>query len=133
MEQHLEITLENNLDELNYILESQFYTELLALKQNILKKSDNKNENKNENNWKCNKCSYIARHSSNLTSHYRLIHTEEKPWKCSICNKRFGRSDYLVKHERCHTGEKPHLCTICNKRFIQRSVLTKHLKRVHNK
>ena len=81
---------------------------------------------------KCDKCDYAARHSSNLTSHFRLIHTEEKPWKCSMCNKRFGRSDYLAKHQRCHTGEKPHICIICNKSFKQRSVFTKHLKRIHD-
>ena len=121
------ITLDQ-LDQLNHILDDELYDELVLLKQSILCIQNKKKKRL----YKCNKCDYTATHSSNLTSHYRLMHTSEKPWKCSICTKTFGRSDYLRKHMRCHTGEKPHICNICNKAFRQKSALSSHVKRLHS-
>ena len=125
MATHL-ITLDH-LDQLNHILDEKFYNQLVLLKQSV----DSKVNEQKKKIYKCNKCNYTASHSSNLTSHYRLIHTEEKPWKCKVCSKTFGRSDYLRKHERTHTGERPHSCNICGKSFKQRSALTSHLKHRH--
>jgi len=33
------------------------------------------------------------------------IHTKEKAYMCTICNKAFGRSDHLSKHLRTHEGK----------------------------
>ena len=50
-----------------------------------------------------------------LTRHIRAHHTFERPFRCKICNSRFGRSDYLKYHrERVHSPKakkklpKPH-------------------------
>lgn len=128
---HLAITLDN-LNELNHILDSEFYDKLVLLKQTMENSVKLNIKSHNDKLYKCHKCNYTAKHSSNLTSHFRLTHTEERPWKCMTCRKSFGRSDYLRKHMRCHTGEKPHICSICSRRFKQRSGYTSHLKHVHN-
>ena len=45
------------------------------------------------------------------------IHTNEKPYECDVCEKRFRESGTLKTHMRIHTNEKPYECDVCEKRF----------------
>ncbi|XP_074543345.1 uncharacterized protein LOC141803282 [Halichoeres trimaculatus] len=59
------------------------------------------------------------------------IDSEEKPFSCSECGKRFSHPGQLTTHTLIHTGEKPFSCSVCGKKFLYRRNLTRH-KRVHN-
>ena len=43
------------------------------------------------------------------------IHTNEKPYECDVCEKRFRQSGDLQRHKRMHTNEKPYECDVCEK------------------
>ncbi|XP_068115108.1 zinc finger protein 850-like [Hyperolius riggenbachi] len=57
---------------------------------------------------------------------HESIHTEEKPYSCSICRKAFVKKSHLITHQLIHTGEKPYSCSLCGKRFNDKSNLAKH-------
>ncbi|XP_042345342.1 zinc finger and SCAN domain-containing protein 12-like [Plectropomus leopardus] len=60
---------------------------------------------------------------------YHNNHSEEsrdKPYCCSVCEKRFSNCSHLAAHIRTHTGERPYRCDICRKTFITTSALNRH-------
>ena len=105
----------------------------------------------------CRKCDVRQKIFAHLLKKNKLAHTDEKPYQCDMCRKRFTersnlkthmltdegeRSDifecdvclkqftrrsYLKKHMLIHTGERPHKCDVCQKTFAQRSHLKSHL------
>ena len=75
-----------------------------------------------KNKWatKCTSKSNLRRHT--------LIHTDEKPFECQECGRKFKVNEALTWHKLVHTGEKPFGCGQCGF-WCQQSVdLTKHYK-----
>ncbi|GES61546.1 C2H2 type zinc finger domain protein [Aspergillus terreus] len=48
--------------------------------------------------------------------------------KCTICDRRFKKTEHFKRHERSHTKEKPYECNVCHKRFSRSDVLSRHAK-----
>ena len=71
---------------------------------------------------KCKVCGLVFKRSKYLERHM-TIHTGEKPYKCSFCDKKF-RTEYEHKmHELRHKGELPQ-CPVCGGRYV---ALRKHM------
>ncbi|RVE47659.1 hypothetical protein evm_007756 [Chilo suppressalis] len=93
-----------------------------------INKRDRKTDQK-ARQYNCSICDKRYTRSNDLSRHER-IHTEEKPYKCNICDKRFTETSSLCKHQRIHTGEKPYKCNVCDKRFAISDNLSRH-QRIH--
>ncbi|XP_072249361.1 uncharacterized protein [Leuresthes tenuis] len=52
--------------------------------------------------------------------------SKDKPYSCSVCEKRFSNCSHLAAHIRTHTGERPYRCEICSKTFVTTSALNRH-------
>ncbi|CAL8407013.1 unnamed protein product [Arctogadus glacialis] len=55
------------------------------------------------------------------------IHTDEKPYGCDECMKRFSRKGYLKRHMITHYGKKPYSCDKCTRRFLWHCELKLHM------
>ena len=56
----------------------------------------------------------------------------DKPYACSLCNKRFKRVQHKNRHFlSIHTNERPYPCNYCPKTFKRKEFLSKHYKRYH--
>ncbi|XP_022121203.2 zinc finger protein 37 isoform X1 [Pieris rapae] len=80
----------------------------------------------------CHLCGQVFMNALQLEAHTKGYHTKVKPFKCSICEKRFTQSGGLQQHMRMHTGARPYKCNFCNKGFTQKGGLDQHL-RTHTK
>ena len=47
-------------------------------------------------------------------------------FSCSYCDYRNDKEYYMEIHERIHTGEKPFKCSQCDKNFASKTILTRH-------
>ncbi|KAJ8925249.1 hypothetical protein NQ315_009077 [Exocentrus adspersus] len=62
---------------------------------------------------------------------HRLIHTNDRRYGCDLCPKRFFRADALNNHRRIHTDERPYPCQVCGREFRQKGDRNKHLRTQH--
>ncbi|CAG6015073.1 unnamed protein product [Menidia menidia] len=56
--------------------------------------------------------------------------SRDRPYSCSVCEKRFSNCSHLAAHIRTHTGERPYKCDVCGKTFVTTSALNRH-KTIH--
>ena len=82
-------------------------------------------------------CKYCFFYKSFATSgdkamHEQSHHTEDKPYLCQNCDKRFSRADHRKSHERIHSKEKHYKCDYCDMRFTKSSDKVRH-ERIHAK
>ena len=50
----------------------------------------------------------------------------DKPYKCSVCGKRFTKAGYLKQHSYVHSDGDPHKCHVCGKTFRYAASLKEH-------
>lgn len=63
--------------------------------------------------WCCN-IFFLHRY---LLSRHMKSHSEERPHKCSVCERGFKTLASLQNHVNTHTGTKPHRCKFCDSCF----------------
>ena len=75
---------------------------------------------------KCTHWNFSSSQSSNLKTHIKN-HTEEKLYNCNQCQYKTADSGNLQTHRMTHSRAKPHICAICGYSRItfENSVITK--------
>lgn len=84
-----------------------------------------------EKPYQCKICFKCFNHQSNLIAHSRTHEKVKKALKCDRCNKILDNDERLAIHMRIHTGEKPYKCSYCDKRFNHKSTVCTHEKTAH--
>ncbi|EDW84897.2 uncharacterized protein Dwil_GK14368 [Drosophila willistoni] len=77
----------------------------------------------------CDCCGKQLKTFTALNEH-KLVHTEDRPCVCPICNAAFKNKARLRVHSQTH-GEPSYQCNICGKKLQTRAILNKH-KYVHS-
>ncbi|ODM89570.1 putative zinc finger protein [Orchesella cincta] len=65
--------------------------------------------------------------------HIMAVHTNERPFSCTICGRAFSNKTHLKRHFETHSGLKPYKCTKCSSSFATQGGLYNHDKVVHVK
>ena len=96
--------------------------------ENTLKR--HKKAHSDDRPFVCDECGKAFKNKNNCKVHHQLVHTKERPFKCSFegCSKSFAINYDRTNHERMHTGEKPFNCEICGSAFRTSKFLSRHMK-----
>ncbi|XP_055301541.1 zinc finger protein OZF-like [Sitodiplosis mosellana] len=72
--------------------------------------------NANEKRHKCLLCDYVTDFTTDLKRHI-FKHTGERPFPCSVCQKRFTQKQHLQSHMKTHVDEFLFSCSNCSQGF----------------
>lgn len=89
---------------------------------------DSNSRQKPEKFMKCPIC-FKMMQTVRLSRHI-MIHTGEKPFRCSVCAKRFNRKDALQAHMIVHSEDRPFTCLICGISKKRKADIREHM-RIH--
>ncbi|XP_032526685.2 transcriptional repressor CTCF-like isoform X1 [Danaus plexippus] len=78
----------------------------------------------------CSFCSYTS-HRRYLLLRHMKSHSEERPHKCSVCERGFKTIASLQNHVNMHNGVKPHVCKYCKSPFTTSGELVRHVRYRH--
>lgn len=88
-------------------------------------KTPDSNFSKNKKLLKSNENSSFVCNSSETSG------VKKKRFSCHICQKTFGWTTDLKRHILIHTGERPFKCTMCFATFTRNFLLQKHKTKIH--
>ncbi|CAH1994827.1 unnamed protein product [Acanthoscelides obtectus] len=74
----------------------------------------------------CDICGKVLSSIPSLKTHKKTVHSDDKPFACQFCDKRFKQKSYLSLHLKTHTDDRPFACQVCSRRFITMSNFKKH-------
>ncbi|VTZ67691.1 C2H2 zinc finger protein Zfp, putative [Plasmodium chabaudi chabaudi] len=83
----------------------------------------------------CNICNAVFVKSILMQRHLKSVHSDERPYECDVCFKRYKRPDHLKLHQMKHTAsknDKKYECPTCHSVYLTLRQLDscklKHLK-----
>ena len=82
--------------------------------------------------YKCSLCNKCFSHTGNLQLHNRHVHSNRRPYQCPYCGKLFKVNPELKRHVRIHSDAKPYSCIHCSDCFRSIYQLQSHLLKSHN-
>ncbi|XP_068627350.1 zinc finger protein 879-like [Battus philenor] len=86
-----------------------------------------------EKRFKCSSCDKSFTQKSNLVFHLR-VHSAQRPsYECPLCGKHFAFFNNRRRHMFIHTGLKPFRCETCGKCFTTAGEQRAHVQHVHLK
>lgn len=74
----------------------------------------------------CNICGKVFASVGNQKRHYESVHLGERPFVCTICQKRFSCGQEMRVHQLTHSDVRDYKCDQCPKAFKTPLMLTKH-------
>eukprot|EP00092_Neocalanus_flemingeri_P032141 GFUD01034932.1.p1 GENE.GFUD01034932.1~~GFUD01034932.1.p1 ORF type:complete len:677 (+),score=138.46 GFUD01034932.1:265-2295(+) len=77
----------------------------------------------------CPECGKTLRDQQVLKNHMINIHTQEMPFKCDQCDKRFKQIGNLKQHQIIHSDVKKFICNACEAKFKRKDDLKRHQKK----
>ncbi|XP_052889712.1 zinc finger protein 652-like [Anopheles moucheti] len=80
-------------------------------------------------NCECPICGMIFQDKKGLRDHSR-VHSDEQPFACKYCPKRFKGPTACKAHQLIHEGVK-FPCTICDKIYAYKTLLNAHMRKAH--
>ncbi|XP_053668406.1 zinc finger protein 69 homolog [Anopheles marshallii] len=80
-------------------------------------------------NCQCPICGMILEDKKRLKDHSR-VHSDEQPFVCKYCPKRFKGPSARKSHQLIHEGVK-FPCTVCDKIYAYKALLNAHMRKAH--
>ncbi|XP_071449465.1 uncharacterized protein [Hetaerina americana] len=106
----------------------KLFSNVIYLKKHIAYVNGKSHNGKIEKRHSCSECDHKSYSPVNLRIHYMSVHSGERPFKCSLCEKHFVSKRFLSNHVNTHTREKNYKCDLCEAVFTSMSSLERHKK-----
>lgn len=81
--------------------------------------------------FKCDHCEYLTKKKVLLNRHVISQHTNDKPFKCNMCDRTFKMKRALTIHLALHGASKTFKCTFCDRVYRSSTNCYMHRKSKH--